>query len=54
MTLKPENIIDLILHLDISWVGRDDFAKLNRNASAANLTQIRTATFSRRVMSLLI
>jgi len=25
--------------------GRDDFAKLNRNASAANLIQIRPATF---------
>jgi len=27
------------------YVGRDDFAKLNRNASAANLIQISPATF---------
>jgi len=44
-TLKREIRIDLTLHFHISCVGRDDFAKLNRNASAANLIQIRPATF---------
>jgi len=33
------------LTLPISSGGRDDFATLNRNVSAANLFQIRPATF---------
>jgi len=45
LCLKREIIIDLTLHFHISCVGRDDFAKLNRNASAANLIQIRPSTF---------
>ena len=38
-------MVDLTLHFHISCVGRDDFAKLNRNASAANLIQISPAFF---------
>ena len=33
-------MVNLTLHLHFSCVGRDDFAKLNRNASAANLIQM--------------
>jgi len=38
-------MVDSTLHFYIFSVGRDDFAMLNRNASAANLIQIRPATF---------
>jgi len=38
-------MVNLTLHFHISCEGRDDFAKLNRNASAANLIQISPATF---------
>jgi len=34
-------MVDLTLHFHIFSGGRDDFAMLNRNASAAHLTQIR-------------
>jgi len=39
-------MVDLTSHFPILSGGRDDFAMLNRNASAANLIQIRSATFS--------
>jgi len=38
-------MVNLTLHFHILSLDRDDFAKLNRNASAANLIQIRPATF---------
>jgi len=38
-------MVDLTLHFPILSGGRDDFAMLNRNASAANPIQIRPATF---------
>jgi len=38
-------MVDLTLLFHISCVGRDDFAKLHRNALAANLIQISPATF---------
>jgi len=38
-------MVDLTWHFLISCGGRDGFAKLIRNASAANLIQIRPATF---------
>ena len=38
-------MVDLTLHFLISCGGRDDFSTLNRNASEANLIQIRPATF---------
>jgi len=38
-------MVDLTLHFHILSGDHDDFAMLNRNASAANLIQIRPATF---------
>ena len=38
-------MVILTLHFQILSGGRDDFAKLNLNASATNLIQIRPATF---------
>jgi len=38
-------MVDSTLHCHILSGGRDDFANLNRNASAANLIQIRPTTF---------
>jgi len=38
-------MVGLTLHYLILSGGRDDFAMLNRNASAANLIQIMPATF---------
>jgi len=38
-------MFDLTLHFLILSGGRDDFAMLNRNTSAANLIQIKPATF---------
>jgi len=45
INLKREIMVNLTLHFHISSGGRDDFAKLNRNASAANLIRIRPATY---------
>jgi len=42
---NPEVTVDLTLHFHILSGGRDDFAKLNRNASAENLIQNRSVTF---------
>ena len=38
-------MVNLTLYFHILGGGRDNLAKLNRNASAANLIQIRPATF---------